>query len=120
MNSVTISGPGAITGEQVIDGQTQWEWTFLVDVNGQVGVFSVWCDTNDPADNSAIAADVINFLESDPNADGDLGGIASNDPGTDPGDGPGIGGDDFGDFGDDDGALAGNDGGDSGDSGDSA
>jgi hypothetical protein len=108
---VTINGPGIITGSFVKDGTTYYGWTFNVTVDGQYGVYTVWLDTNDPADEPDAAADAVNDLEADP---GDLGGIAQSDSGngtdgTAVTDGPG--GDSGGDTGGDTGGDSGGDGG---------
>ena len=113
--SVTINGPGEVTGQfdyHDKDGSviTFYGWTFSVTVDGQVGVYTVWVDGNDPSAEAAAAQGAIDDLEANP---GDLEGIAENDPGQDMGDFGDEG--DFGDFGDDDGgdtAVAGNEGGD--------
>src|SRR5271154_3371212 len=105
MPDVTINGPGVITGQfnyTAPDGSvtTFYGWTFSVTVNGQVGVYTVWIDSN--TDEAAAAADAIEDLEADP---GDLGGISENDgvdqddPDDDDDDGQvadGGGGDDLG------------------------
>jgi hypothetical protein len=119
MNSVTVTVPGSVIGEKDENGTTWYQWSFSVVVNGQAGVFTVWDLSNNPADEPGIEASVIEFLENDPNAEGDLGGVGLNDQGTDISDGPGIDGPGIdGDFIDDDGdvAVASNGGDDSGDS----
>jgi hypothetical protein len=108
--SVTVNGPGTITGQfdyTAPDGSvtTFYGWTFSVTVDGQAGVYTVWIDSNDPASEPGAAQDAIDDLEADP---GDLGGIAENDPGADTGDS------DMGDFGGDGGDFGGDDGGDDG------
>jgi hypothetical protein len=118
---VTINGPGVITGQfnyTAPDGSviTFYGWTFSVTVNGQVGVYTVWIDSN--TNEAAAAAGAIEDLEADPGA---LGGIAEND-GADQDEGSiaendGIDQGDFGDD-DDDGELA--DGGGGDDAGESA
>jgi len=115
--TVTINGPGTITGQfdyTASDGSviTFYGWTFSVTVDGQVGVYTVWIDSNSPDAESSAAEDAIQDLEADA---GELGGIAENDPGSDMGDYGDMGdmGDQGGDMGDDDGdgVLAGNGGG---------
>ena len=113
-NDVTINGPGTITGQfnyTAPDGSvtTFYGWTFSVTVNGEVGVYTVWIDSD--TDENSAAQDATDDLENDP--PGDLGGIAENDgPPSDPGD-PGDPGGPDGDRGDDDdGALADGTGGD--------
>lgn len=107
-NDVTINGPGTITGQfdyTEPDGSTTtfYGWTFSVTVNGQVGVYTVWIDSN--TNENAAAQDATDDLQNDP---GDLGGISENDgPPSDPGD-PSPDGDPD----DDDGALADGEGGD--------
>ena len=101
MADVTINGPGTITGHfdyTAPDGSviTFYGWTFSVTVDGQVGVYTVWIDSN--TDEAAAATDAVEELEQDP---GGLGGVAEND-GADQAD-PGGDFGDFGDFGDDDG-----------------
>jgi hypothetical protein len=101
MAQVTINGPGTITGQfnyTAPDGSvtTFYGWTFSVTVDGQVGVYTVWIDSN--TNEAAAAQDTIDDLQADPGA---LGGIAENDPGSDGAD-PGGDFGDFGDFGDDD------------------
>jgi hypothetical protein len=98
-NSVSINGPGTVTGQfnyTAPDGSvtTFYGWTFSVTVNGQVGVYTVWIDSN--TDENAAENDAIDDLQNDPGA---LGGISENDPTSDPG-GP------DGDPDDDDGVLA--------------
>ena len=99
---VVISG--GYTGNSFVagDGTTMYQWTWTVEVNGQVGVFTVWADTNDPADGPEIEQFMIDILEESPES---LGGIAE-------GDGPGDDDDDDGD----DGAVASGGGSDYGDS----
>jgi len=113
MPNVTVTGPGVITGHFVSQGITFYGWTFPVVVDGQAGVYTVWIDTNDPADAAGVEADAVEDLE---DGAGELGGIAENDPGSDQG-GLGDSGD-FGDFGDDEGgdAVATNGGGEFGES----
>jgi hypothetical protein len=114
MADVSITGPADIHGSFVSQGITFYGWTFPVVVNGQAGVYTVWVDTNNPADEAGIANDAVQDLQNDP---GQLEPISDNDPGTGPGDFGDPG--DQGDFGDDDGGdgvLAGNDGGAGGDS----
>ena len=106
-NTVEIIGSGSITGQFEYtepDGSTIifYGWTFPVMVNGEVGVYTVWIDSD--TDESAASQDAVDDLEADPDG---LQGIAENDPGSDTGD-PGDPGDDD----DGDGAVAGNDGGD--------
>ena len=110
MPTVNVTGPGVITGSFDYQGITFYGWTFPVVVNGQAGVYTLWVDTNNPADAPGLVNDVINDLTADP---GLLDGISMNDPGTDDR-GDGDQGDDRGDDGDDDGMVAdgGNDTGD--------
>jgi hypothetical protein len=107
--SVTVNGPGTITGQFDYTGPdgsviTFYGWTFPVTVDGQAGVYTVWIDSNDPSAESGAAADAVQDLEADP---GSMGGIAD---GSDPGAGD-FGGD-SGDPGGDQGDFGGDDGGD--------
>jgi hypothetical protein len=106
MANVTVISGAPIDGASRVapDGVTVYEWGFSVNVNGQVGVYFLWFDSNDPADYDELKDDVIEILEENP---GDLEGIGENDS---PGDGPGD------DDGDDDSAVASGDGSDYGDS----
>ena len=50
-NDVTRNGPGTITGQfnyTAPDGSvtTFYGWTFSVTVNGEVGVYTVWIDSD--------------------------------------------------------------------------
>jgi hypothetical protein len=109
MPTVTVIGHGVITGSFVYNGTTYYEWTFVVNVDGQVGLYTVSEPTNDRAYEPEIINGVIWQLENNPDWLEGLG--IGNDPGTDMGD-DGVTTDDD----DDGGALAGNDGGDFGDS----
>jgi len=104
MNTVEVTGPGQITGQQTSGGYTYNQWTFPVVVNGEAGVASVYALPD------VSYEDIVDYLiEQLEEGNIDLGGISENDgPGTDMGD------TDMGD--DDDSALASNDGGDFGDS----
>jgi hypothetical protein len=108
MTTVTVNGPGTLTGEMERDGTTYYGWTFNVTVNGQAGVYTVWVDSNDPSNAYTLDEDVIEDLQQDPGA---MEGITNDGPAPDQ--------DDMGDFPDDDGddeAVASNGGGDFGDS----
>jgi hypothetical protein len=117
MGVTIIGGPFIDNGREytVLDGSGSvvflYSWTFTVNVNGDVGYYTVLTDTNDAAAEPAIEQDVIDDLSVYP---GDLEGIVENDPGSEPGDGGGGPGDFGEDAGDDEGdsAVAGNEGGD--------
>jgi hypothetical protein len=113
MPNVAIISGGPTGNSFVYDGITFYQWSWTVEVDGQVGIFTEWVDTNDPADAAGLEQGVIDDLEENP---GDLGGIAEGDGTGD--DGAVAGGDDAGDDdgGDDDGAVASGDGSDYGDS----
>ncbi len=95
---------GAPNGKTAVssDGTTYYQWSFTVEVDGQVGIVNAWSPTNDPA----AASDLEQWLD---NNLGDyldtFGGIAVGDPQ-----------DDSPDDDDDDGAFASADGSDYGDS----
>jgi hypothetical protein len=109
MPTVQIISGGPTGNSFVYDGITFYEWSWTVNVDGQVGIFTEWVDTNDPADAADLEQGVIDDLEENP---GDLGGISEgDDAGND--DGALADGDDAGD---DDGAVASGDGSDYGDS----
>ena len=60
-NIVTITGPGTIIGEQSVNGETVYEWSFPVIVNGQGGTYIDWVNT----DNESLAEqDALEFLQS--------------------------------------------------------
>jgi hypothetical protein len=103
---------GGMTGQTMEeDGVTYYEWSFTVEVDGQVGTFSFWAygaNANNPDAYNEAAQTVLDYLESNP--DEGLGGISQND-GTDSNTG-----DATTDSDDDDGALAGLDIGGDGDS----
>ena len=104
MPTVEVTGPGVITGSFEYQGITFYGWTFPVVVDGQAGVYTVWVDTNNPADAPGLVNDVVNDLTADP---GLLDGISMNDPGTDDRSDEDRGDDrSDGDDGDDDGMVA--------------
>ena len=104
MNTVSVTGPGVIVGQN--NNYNQWQ--FPVIVNGQAGVATIY------ATPGADYQDIVNALIYDlQQGDVEVGGIAENDSGTDTG-----GNVDEGDDDDDDSAVAGNEG-DGSDFGDS-
>jgi hypothetical protein len=106
MPNVTIINGGPTGATEDVNGQTYYYWAFTVNVNGQVGVFGFWADTNDPAALPIFEQGVIDQLQQNP---GLLGGISQSDnPDNDDND------DD-----DDDSAVASSDDGSGGDYGDS-
>jgi hypothetical protein len=78
MTTVVVTGPPTITGsfQSAYDGTTYYGWTFPVVVDGQAGVYTVWLDTEDPDAEPFAEEGVIDDLEADPGAMGD---IAEND-----------------------------------------
>jgi hypothetical protein len=101
--AVTFISGGQTGRSFVYDGITFYEWSWMVNVDGQVGVYTEWVDTTDPA---AAEGSAVEDLENNPD---DLGGIAQNDGNPDePGDGRDDGPEQDGDDDDGgDGALAG-------------
>jgi len=87
--------PGWQTGKsEVRDGTTFYEWNYIVEVDGEVGIYNDWVDTNDPGEEPGLRDSLRGQLEDDasgfwqqsidPNADV-IGGIAQNDSQADAG-----------------------------------
>lgn len=82
-NTVVIISGGPTGASMPYEGTTVYQWSFIVNVNGEVGVFSVW--VAEPVYIDELWQFVIDELEGNPD---ELGGIGENDgttEGTDDG-----------------------------------
>ena len=110
MADVTIISGGLTGNSMVRSGITFYQWSYTVNVDGQVGVVDEWVDTNNPADDADIRQDVIDDVQ-----ENGLGGVADGSDGSDGSDGVvAADGSDGGTDGDGDGADGGDGGGDGG------
>ena len=86
---------GALSGASKTDGgTTYYEWNFVVTVDGEVGIWTVWADTDKSADEPTLRDNARTELLADPGAffgqslnpdtSGEATGIAGGDTSSDP------------------------------------